>query len=211
LILRATPVVYMRRSVPRRPIMLAHYLRRILGGVLTLLLASFSFYHAFVYMPVPPLPEYIVHPPRPLLGVLVYYIKHYELEHSWPVNYTNWLFDATEPDKPYSMLAWNGKIVEYTPPYVDAQVGPVHLRGSGLLTGDLGLSQLIQRDVPAIDVIGHDSVQLSLALLICANILLMAASVVQRRGRKPVLGAASAPLAAVAWVEATYRYARAAT
>ncbi|HET9495268.1 MAG TPA: hypothetical protein VFR15_13650 [Chloroflexia bacterium] len=193
--------------------MLAHYLRRILGGLLTLLLASFLFYNMFMYLPVDPLrvPHW-VDPPTP--SILRYYIQRYiqsyELEHPWPLNYAYWLFDPAEPDEPYPIVIGLTRI-EYVPPYLDARVGPIYLHGSGLLTGDLGLSQIVQRDMPTIDMIGRGSVPFALALLICANVLLMAASVVQRKGRKPVLGAAGAPLAAVARIEATYRYARAAT
>jgi hypothetical protein len=139
-----------------------------------------------------------------------YYIQHYELQHPWPLNYANWLFDPTEPDKPYT-IPGKQTLVEYLPPYFALQAGPIHLRGSGLLTGDLGLSGMVDGGTPVVDVIGASSVPLSLALLICANVLLMVVSVVQRKGRKPVLGTASVPLVAIARVEATYRYARAAT
>jgi hypothetical protein len=186
--------------------MVAHYLRRILSGVLMLLLASFLFYSISVHLSVQ-LP--FVHHPSPHT-VIRYYIQHYELQHPWPLNYAHWLFDPTEPDKPYSLLV-DRKIIEYIPPYLDVQAGPVHLHGSGLLTGDLGLSGMVDRGVPVIDVIGRGGVQLSLAFLTCTNVLLMALSAVQRKGRKSVLGAASVLLAAVARIEATYRYARAAT
>jgi ABC-type dipeptide/oligopeptide/nickel transport system permease component len=186
--------------------MLAHYLRRILGGLLTLFLASFLFYNMFMYMPVPP--QILDPPPPPTL--LRYYIQRYEMQHPWPLNYANWLFDPTEPDQSYRIRVGRTTF-EYVPPHLDFQVGPVHLHGSGLLTGDLGHSELVNLGVPVIDIMGRSSVPLSLALLICANALLMAASVVQRKGRKPVLGAASVPLASVARIEATYRYARAAT
>jgi hypothetical protein len=185
--------------------MLAHYTRRILGGLLILLSASFLFYKVPVHWM-----DQVQYASHFQPTIVRYYVQHYELQHRWPWNYANWLFDPTEPDKPYSLLV-DRTALDYMPPYIDVQAGPVHLRGSGLLTGDLGNSELVSRGTPASDVIGRDSVQLSLALLLGANILLMAVSVVQRKGRKPVLGAASVPLAAVARIEATYRYARAAT
>jgi ABC-type dipeptide/oligopeptide/nickel transport system permease component len=186
--------------------MRAHYIRRILGGLLTLWLGSFILYNMGVYLLIH---QRYLHPPSPR-SVYTSEIQHYELQHPWPLNYGNWLFDPMEPDKSYSILVGR-TVVERMPPYLDVQVGPARLRGSGLLTGDLGLSGMVDRGVPVVDVIGSSSVPLSLALLICTNALLMAASVVQRKGRKPVFGAASGPLAAVARIEATYRYARAAT
>lgn len=185
--------------------MLAHYLRRILGGLLTLWLGSFLFYSVSVHLPDQLLYEHRNFQPT----VARYYAQHYELQHQWPLNYVHWLFDSTEPDKPYT-IPGEQTLVEYMPPYFDVQAGPIHLRGSGLLTGDLGLSGMVDGGTPVIDVVGPSSVPLSLALLICANVLLMAVSVAQRKGRRPVVGAASVPLAAVARIEATYRYARAA-
>lgn len=193
--------------------MLAHYTRRILGGLFTLLLASFLFYNMFVYMP-----GGAFDPPQPFVSgshlqprprsALQYFAEHYEIARTFPLSYANWLFDPTEPDKPYHMVIGLRRI-EYVPPHLDAQVGPIHLRGSGLLTGDLGLSLIVQHDMPTIDVIGRSSVTLSLALFICANALFMAASIVQRKRRKPIYGVVSVPLAAIARTEATYRYARA--
>jgi hypothetical protein len=183
--------------------MLAHYLRRILGGLLTIWLGSFLFYNVFVHMP--ELPSYGSRYPEE--GLYFYALaEHYELEQPWPLDYARWLFDPTEPDKPYTFI-FARQVIEYVPPYVDLQIGPHRLRGSGLLTGDLGMS----RGVPVLNLaVQSDTLRLP-AILFGSTTLLMVASIIQRKGRKPVFGAASAPLAAVARIEATYRYTRAAT
>jgi peptide/nickel transport system permease protein len=65
--------------------------------------------------------------------------EHFELDKPWPLNYLAWLFDpedTTELDR--NLPASKG---------IDLSLGPLHVTGSGILTGDFGRSEWIVQGV----------------------------------------------------------------
>jgi peptide/nickel transport system permease protein len=74
-------------------------------------------------------------------------IAAYKIDKPWPLNFAYWLFD---PNDTIQRMPLTGREV---PRGIDLQVGGLRLRGSGVLTGDLGVSRLIGRDAYVGDLI----------------------------------------------------------
>jgi peptide/nickel transport system permease protein len=74
-------------------------------------------------------------------------IAAYKIDKPWPLNFAYWLFD---PNDTIQRMPLTGREV---PKGIDLQVGGLRLRGSGVLTGDLGVSRLIGRDAYVGDLI----------------------------------------------------------
>ena len=87
-----------------------------------------------------------------------------ELVHPWPSNYFTWLFDpaaTTDIDETTQETITKG---------INLQVAGLSVKGSGILTGDLGNSINIARGVPVKNMIG-DRLGNTLALTITSQIL----------------------------------------
>jgi peptide/nickel transport system permease protein len=61
--------------------------------------------------------------------------KQYKLDKPWPLSFIFWLFDPNNTTE--MTLDENGQLVE-SPKGIDLSIGPLRLKGSGVLTGDLG-------------------------------------------------------------------------
>lgn len=60
--------------------------------------------------------------------------EYYKVDRPWPLNYFLWLFDPQD-----TRLNEQG---EEVPTGIDLNIGPLHIRGSGVLTGDFGESNM---------------------------------------------------------------------
>jgi peptide/nickel transport system permease protein len=78
-------------------------------------------------------------------------IATYKIDKPWPLNFVYWLFD---PDDTTQRVPLSG---EEVPKGIDLRIGAWRLRGSGVLTGDLGISRLIGRDAYVGDLIQHNA------------------------------------------------------
>lgn len=95
---------------------------------------------------------------------LAYINEHFKVDYPWPLNYFVWLFDPND----ITAKAYNSdNIIITVPKGIDLQVGNLHLRGSGILTGDFGEENYSGALTPVGDVISARSGS-SLALLLLA-------------------------------------------
>ncbi len=72
--------------------------------------------------------------------------EYYKVDRSWPVSYFLWLFDPQD-------TRLNEQAQE-VPNGIDWNIGPLHITGSGMLTGDFGRSTIFGHGAPVRDVIG---------------------------------------------------------
>lgn len=62
----------------------------------------------------------------------------YKVDQPWPLNYLLWLFDpndTTQTDRDFNVI----------PKGIDFELGGLHIKGSGILTGDFGKTKVIQK------------------------------------------------------------------
>jgi peptide/nickel transport system permease protein len=90
--------------------------------------------------------------------------KRYKFDSPWPVSFFRWMFD------PRDTVAFDENFSE-VPKGIDVSLGPLRLRGSGFLTGDLGVSQQGSRSNKVTDLIGG---RLPNTLLLVGTSLLVA-------------------------------------
>jgi len=74
-------------------------------------------------------------------------IAAYKIDKPWPLNFVYWLFD---PNDTTELVPVTG---EEAPKGIDLQLGGLRLRGSGILTGDLGVSRWVGRGAYVGDLI----------------------------------------------------------
>jgi peptide/nickel transport system permease protein len=74
-------------------------------------------------------------------------IEQYKIDKPWPLNFAAWLFDPNDTTQRAPLSD------EIVPAGIDLQIGGLRLKGSGLLTGDLGVSRWVRRDVYVADLI----------------------------------------------------------
>lgn len=117
--------------------MSGYLVRRLLQGLLFVILSTFIMYTAVVYMPGGPASQYIntmkydAPSPTNLNEVPQVLVDYYKVDRPWPLSYLAWLFDPTKTTE----MDQNRKIV---PVGVDMSIGEWRLMGSGILTGDFG-------------------------------------------------------------------------
>jgi hypothetical protein len=161
--------------------MIAYFVRRVVGGAVKLLLLSLALYIGVA--------EVVQNDPsiccctnslKPCNGrLLVALISTYKLDNPRPLGYLLWLFDPSDT----TQLAPNK--LEYIPKGIDWHLGTLRVRGSGILTGDLGRSVRIEIDAPVVEIFG--GLGQMFAVLSIVMIALMAVAVLQRLGRPRVL------------------------
>ena len=152
--------------------MLAHLVRQLLGGVVTLLLATFTvstlLFYILTLLDVPsmrtPPPE--THPTRAE-------IIAFELDKPWPINLLAYLFDPGETTE----LIDN----QVRAKGVDTMIFGIEVKGSGLLTGDFGRSIIIAKGKSALDFYGP-GLRTLLATLLALIVTFAYVAVVQRMG-----------------------------
>src|SRR5690242_17995949 len=132
--------------------MTTYLIRRSIEGIFVLILASFLIFSILTLSPGGPLDQIKFSSAgsghQPMTQQDIDRLKRlYKLDKPWPLNYLVWLFDPNETTK----LNDQDEVV---PKGINFNLGPIHLQGSGVITGDLGESILIQKGVPATQVMG---------------------------------------------------------
>lgn len=133
--------------------MTTYIIRRLLQGIVVLFLSSFMIYSILILTPGGPrdqinqLKQQSVNGKPVNQGLIDYYTKIYGLDKPYPLNYLLWLFDP-------------GKTTETTydikgkPTTKPIGINIFGLRGTGILTGDLGKSVKIDLNKPVVDLMG---------------------------------------------------------
>ena len=131
--------------------MTSYIVRRVIQGFLVLVASSFVIYSILVVTPGGPVDQYYQKfgegghpPPGSLLEAL---LKLYKLDKPYPINYLVWLFDPEDTTE----IVGLDKVV---PKGLDLAIGPWHIKGSGVLTGDFGRSVSLAKGVYVMDMIG---------------------------------------------------------
>ena len=159
--------------------MVAYFVRRLVGGVLALILSALAIFSILVYLPGGVLwsvgdPALVTtsrcfdcvrQDARNLL------IFTFELEKPWPGNFISWLFDTKSAS---SLFFDYDEAADLSVNVLGARI-----EGAGALTGDLGTSISFERGTPVTDLLGPGLRELLLAIT-TAIFLLMAIAVAQR-------------------------------
>lgn len=75
--------------------------------------------------------------------------EYYKVDRPWPLSYFLWLFDPQD-----TRLNEQGEEVP-ADTGLDLKIGPFHIKGSGVLTGDLSISTRIEVNADVADIIGQ--------------------------------------------------------
>ncbi len=143
-------------------------IRRLIQGVVVLFLSTFVIYSILILTPGGPRDQIaelrIGLGGKPINPKLIEYLeKLYGLDKPYPLNYAFWLFDPEKTSETRYDLQGNETVV---PRGIDL----FGLRGSGILTGDLGNSVNIQVNRPVGEMIG-DRIGNTLALMGLATLV----------------------------------------
>lgn len=180
--------------------MARHFVRLAIGGIVSLLAATCVLYHLLVYSPggaideitgVVRLREALSQKPdkrvgtRPIDGTS---LRHpfegaYHLYKPWPYNYMTWLLDPLDTRQVNDRNEVEAK-------GVDVDLAGLQIRGSGILTGDLGYSVAMAKGTLALDVYGR-GFGLAFAVLLGLVVTFGYVATVQRLG---VRGSHATPL-----------------
>jgi hypothetical protein len=166
--------------------MVAYFVRRTVGAVVALLLGSFMLYSVIAYIPGGPYYQLSARHGEISPG-FARLIVTLELHKPWPLSYLAWMFDPRETLR----LDENNRLI---PKGINLQLAGFEIRGSGILTGDLGDSIWYLRYPPTTvsDAFGPGW-PLPGLFLFALTLLLMAVAVLQRRGRRPAYARARPP------------------
>ncbi|HVF99271.1 MAG TPA: hypothetical protein VND68_05495 [Chloroflexia bacterium] len=170
--------------------MLAHLLRQFTGGIVTFFLAAFVLYTAILYAPTAS-PDIVRPTPRPDFDRYIASARNtFELDKPWPLNFLAYMFDPNETTDVIGSVTY--------PKGVRVSVLGMEISGSGVVTGDLGRSITIARNMPVIDIIGP-GLYLAFASVISLLLTFTYVAAVQRAGR-PALYSPHPPPHRVAYV-----------
>lgn len=155
--------------------MFAHLVRQLLGGVVTLFLAAFMMYTTIIYIPsvLPYRPDLDPVHRRVDMNDIRLLIDSLELDKPWPYSFLAYLFD------PNDATELVGKHVY--PKGIQIRIFGVEVKGSGLITGDVGKSVFVDKGRPTFDLyrLGfHPEFVILLALILTFAYV----AVVQRTG-----------------------------
>ena len=114
--------------------------------------------------------------PLPKTYPFDYTISQYHLDQPFPTAYLLWLFDPSEPETDDSRRA-----SEQSSNSLNVSILGSHVRGSGLLTGDLGISSIVARGRPTFDLSTVDLLDLFLRLILPGMLIVT----LQRIGHRP--------------------------
>jgi peptide/nickel transport system permease protein len=150
--------------------MTTYLIRRTISGFIVLVLASFLIYSILTLAPGGPLDQ-IKFATAGTGRVILSEEEIERLKAAWkldtpyPLNYFKWLFSTDERD----LTTLRG--YEIVPRGIDVQIGDFRLRGTGVLTGDLGDSLVVQRGMGVVEVMGA---RLGNTLILMSSSLLLA-------------------------------------
>lgn len=133
--------------------MTTYIIRRLLQGIVVLFLSTFMIYSILILTPGGPkdqinqLKQQSVNGKPVNQGLIDYYTKIYGLDKPYPLNYLLWLFDPAKTSETTYDIKGN-------PTTKPVGVNLFGVRGSGILTGDLGKSVKIDLNKPVVDLMG---------------------------------------------------------
>jgi ABC-type dipeptide/oligopeptide/nickel transport system permease component len=176
--------------------MVAYFVRRLVGGVATLVFTSLVIFTSLWYFFIQPSSISFAWGNRPCPCCVERIYRTFKLDKPWPVNYLAWLFDPVD----YSTRRCESERLSGT---IDVTISGLRIKGYGALTGNLGESWLIERGTPVTDLFGPGLGEFLLATT-TAIFLLMAIAVAQRLRRPPLHAFAAhpppSPLERIHWV-----------
>ena len=185
--------------------MVAYFVRRLVGGFATLLASTFVLYSLLIYTPGSLHSFWQVYQSgqfRPInASGLLYMANYFEVFKPWPLSYLGWMFDPDDTEKldvSRHVVVSNG---------LDIEIGNIRLRGSGLLTGDLGYSGAVARDQSVLELMGS-SFWLYDTIILGLTFLGMAFAVYQRIGHRPRYTTSTFPFTPYDKASLTFRYTR---
>lgn len=171
--------------------MISYFMRRILGSLVALALLTPMLYTFVVYSPggvidvVKRLDRYC----RLTSGSCpVWLIEDlqatYELNKPWPSSYFAWLFNPDDVTAAGPHYDSGSNLLLPGPKGIEIAIGDLQIKGSGVLTGDLGLSSARDQGRPVADVLGPglDLIFAALMALIFALML----TITLQRWRRPI-------------------------
>src|SRR5919201_6981658 len=131
--------------------MTTYLIRRFIQGFIVLGESSFVIYSILIITPGGPrdqINQMLQDPSKHLSKFFVEQMyKRYKLDQPYPLNYLVWLFDPSETTEIVGLDTVRQKGIDVT-------IGPWHIKGSGVLTGDFGKSVVLAKGVYAMDMIG---------------------------------------------------------
>ncbi|MDQ3927767.1 MAG: ABC transporter permease [Chloroflexota bacterium] len=131
--------------------MAVYLIRRLMQGLLILVLSNFLIYTIMVASPGGPLYQFweIQHGRKDINPKLVEsMLKAHKLDSPYPLSYLRWLFDPSDTTE------LNGRNEE-AHKGLDIRIGDLHIEGSGLLTGNFGRSLMIAKGLPVTEMVGN--------------------------------------------------------
>jgi len=146
--------------------MAVYLIRRFLAGLVVLMSASFLIYSILTLAPGGPLDQirFNARADQVISDEDIARLKRlYKLDKPWPLNYLVWLFD------PEDTTQYNQQF-ELVPKGIDVSLGPINIKGSGILTGDLGTSTLLYPGARVTDIM-NSRIGNTLILMTTAQIL----------------------------------------
>jgi ABC-type dipeptide/oligopeptide/nickel transport system permease component len=152
-----------------------YFMRRLLGGLVTFVIASFILHSLIFYAPtgiVDICTPFRLQRPLPLNLRLCDRIgAQYNLDVPWPYSYMLWLFnsldDVDDPNLHHEL---------------DISIAGWRIKGYGLFTGNFQQSVQVARGIPTLQVYGIP-LPTFLALMLALNFVLMLIAGLQRLGR----------------------------
>jgi peptide/nickel transport system permease protein len=149
--------------------MTTYIIRRLIQGLIVLIAATFVIYSILIVTPGGPQDQINIARSDPRVHLSKYFVDsmmhRYKLDRPYPLNYLAWIFDPTEITQldPQD----NSKTI---PKGIDLSIGPLRIQGSGVLTGDFGVSVNIAKGVPVTSLIGA---RIGNTLLLTGSVLLI--------------------------------------
>jgi peptide/nickel transport system permease protein len=148
--------------------MATYMVRRLIQGVIVLVLATFVIYSILIITPGGPRDQVAelqaTGGNRPVnTALLKALLAAYKLDSPYPINYLRWLFDPSDTTQ---MNADNVQV----PKGIDVNIAGFHIKGSGVLTGDFGNSVQIAKGQSVMKLMG-DRLGNTLALTISSLVV----------------------------------------
>ncbi len=151
--------------------MTTYIIRRFIQGMIVLILSTFVIYSILVITPGGPADQIAElksssGSSRPVNAALLkQLVKAYKLDSPYPINYLRWLFDPTDTEQLDKND--NSRLIQKG---INVSIGPITIKGSGVLTGDFGESIQVSKGNNVMQLMG-DRLGNTLALTISSLLL----------------------------------------
>ncbi len=173
--------------------MIAYFVRRIVGGMVTLFFAELLIYTLVIYIPPAREPACCIHHTHQAKAQALWRREIETIidnDQPWPLSYVAWLFDPS--DKSWEVMVYEDGFLMGTRDVrtnFDIALFDWRLQGSGVLTGYLGSSLIVAPGQDVVDMFGRG---LGEFLLIAALALPVSmATVAVQRLRRPLVSGLS--------------------